>query len=141
METERSQHAKSIGHEPLETNVRAVSQTGAGLAAVVVVAFVLVYGMMKLYSAAEGVSPGEPVSKQVPMPADTPRLDPDQPVELRALRERESQMLDSYGWVDRAAGVARIPIERAMQVIAEKGLPETPPAAADAPLPAESNQP
>jgi hypothetical protein len=32
-------------------------------------------------------------------------------------------VLHSYGWVDRAAGIVRMPIDRAMEVLAEHGLP------------------
>ena len=32
-------------------------------------------------------------------------------------------MLEHYGWVDKNAGVVRIPVERAIDVLAEKGLP------------------
>jgi topoisomerase IA-like protein len=37
-------------------------------------------------------------------------------------------VLESYGWVDKDKGVVRIPIEEAMRLIAERGLPPTPPA-------------
>jgi hypothetical protein len=43
--------------------------------------------------------------------------------DLRALRERENAELNSYGWVDKSAGVVRIPISRAMQILSERGLP------------------
>ena len=36
----------------------------------------------------------------------------------------EQRQLDTYGWVDRSTGVARIPIVRAMQLMVERGLPE-----------------
>ena len=32
--------------------------------------------------------------------------------------------LNSYGWVDRTSGIARIPIDRAMQLVLERGLPD-----------------
>ncbi|CAN5609230.1 hypothetical protein BH20VER3_BH20VER3_05010 [soil metagenome] len=32
--------------------------------------------------------------------------------------------LDSYGWINRPVGIARIPVERAMQLLVERGLPE-----------------
>jgi hypothetical protein len=32
-------------------------------------------------------------------------------------------MLSSYGWLDRNAGVVRIPIDRAMKMTVERGLP------------------
>jgi hypothetical protein len=40
--------------------------------------------------------------------------------EMRALEESQ---LRSYGWVDREAGIAAIPIERAMELLAQRGLP------------------
>ena len=40
------------------------------------------------------------------------------------MRAAESAVLESYGWVDREAGVARIPIERAMLLLAERAAAE-----------------
>ena len=42
------------------------------------------------------------------------------------LHEREDLLLDHYSWVDRGQGKVRIPIERAMQLIAQRGLPVAP---------------
>ncbi|MFZ0284403.1 MAG: hypothetical protein WAL32_04180 [Terriglobales bacterium] len=55
-----------------------------------------------------------------------PRLEQNERLEINAFRLHEEQVLDSYGWVDKPAGVVRIPIERAMQLIAQRGLPTTP---------------
>jgi len=44
--------------------------------------------------------------------------------DLSKSRAAAEATLNSYGWVDRKAGVARIPIERAMQLTIERGLPE-----------------
>ena len=45
------------------------------------------------------------------------------------MRAREDAVLTTYGWVDRNTGVARIPIERAMDLLVERGLPVTKPVA------------
>ena len=42
------------------------------------------------------------------------------------LTEEEKAVLESYAWVDRSAGLARIPIDRAMEIAASKGLPKWP---------------
>ena len=55
-----------------------------------------------------------------------PRLERNERVEINDFRLREEQTLNSYGWVDEKAGVVRIPIERAMQLVAQRGLPTTP---------------
>ncbi len=39
---------------------------------------------------------------------------------------REEGLLYSYGWVDEKAGTVRIPIERAMDLIVQRGLPVRP---------------
>jgi hypothetical protein len=55
-----------------------------------------------------------------------PRLERNERVEIKDFRLKEEQTLNSYGWVDEKAGVVRIPIERAMQLLAQRGLPTTP---------------
>jgi hypothetical protein len=42
--------------------------------------------------------------------------------ELRQLRADEQALLHSYGWVDQQAGIVRIPIDRAMTLLTERGL-------------------
>jgi hypothetical protein len=55
-----------------------------------------------------------------------PRLESDETTEINDFRMQEEQTLNSYGWVDQQAGVARIPIDRAMALLAQRGLPTRP---------------
>ena len=55
-----------------------------------------------------------------------PRLETDERNQLNELRLTEEQTLNSYGWVDEKAGAVRIPIERAMDLVAQRGLPTRP---------------
>jgi hypothetical protein len=55
-----------------------------------------------------------------------PRLEDNERTEINDTRYAEEQRLNSSGWVDQSAGVAHIPIERAMQLIAQRGLPTMP---------------
>jgi hypothetical protein len=55
-----------------------------------------------------------------------PRLERNERVEIRDFRLKEEQTLNSYGWVDEKAGAVHIPIERAMQLLAQRGLPTKP---------------
>jgi hypothetical protein len=64
-----------------------------------------------------------------------PRLEDNERTELAPVRYREEQVLNSYGWVDQNAGVARIPITKAMELIAQRGLPTTPQAGNAPPSP------
>jgi hypothetical protein len=56
-----------------------------------------------------------------------PRLEPNPLAPRLAARAREDALLGGYGWVDANAGVARIPIDRAMEILVEKGLPPSKP--------------
>ena len=54
----------------------------------------------------------------------TPRLQTDDGnEEIAEMHAREDLLLDYYSWVDRSSGKVRIPISRAMQLIAQHGLP------------------
>jgi hypothetical protein len=52
-----------------------------------------------------------------------PLLEVDERGQLRNFVLDQEKQLNSYGWVDEKAGVARIPIERAMELMAQRGLP------------------
>jgi len=55
-----------------------------------------------------------------------PRLESDERQEINDFRMQEEKTLHSYGWVDQSAGVVHIPIDRAMQLLAQRGLPARP---------------
>ncbi|QKC83595.1 hypothetical protein EB232_20115 [Mesorhizobium sp. NZP2077] len=54
----------------------------------------------------------------------TPQLQVSPATDLTAFRKQEDQELGKLGWVDRNAGIARIPIEDAMKLITVQGLPD-----------------
>ncbi|MDG2307206.1 MAG: hypothetical protein P8R42_21660 [Candidatus Binatia bacterium] len=58
----------------------------------------------------------EVYGRKVP-PAPRLQVNPDR--DIAALRAAERERLDHYGWLDRATGRAHIPIERAMELLAE----------------------
>jgi hypothetical protein len=52
-----------------------------------------------------------------------PLLEKDEHTKIDDLRSKEERVLYSYGWVDEKSGTVRIPIERAMELIVQRGLP------------------
>jgi hypothetical protein len=52
-----------------------------------------------------------------------PALLVDEPVNLKAFRETETQALHSYGWVNESAQTVRLTIDRAKELVLERGLP------------------
>ncbi len=60
----------------------------------------------------------------------TPRLQMDDGnQDLADMHQKEDLLLDHYTWVDKSQGKVRIPIERAMELIVQRGLPVAPSAA------------
>ena len=55
-----------------------------------------------------------------------PRLEDNERTEINDTRYGEEDRLNSAGWVDEKGGIAHIPIDRAMQLIAQRGLPTQP---------------
>ncbi len=52
-----------------------------------------------------------------------PRLQTNPREDLQELRAAEQEVLTTYGWVDKNAGIVRIPIEEAIKLTLQKGLP------------------
>jgi hypothetical protein len=69
----------------------------------------------RLYGVAHANAPGE--NKNVP------HLQLSPPKDLREFRAREETELNTYGWIDRTNGVVRVPIDRAMELVLQRGLP------------------
>lgn len=119
----------SVGHEERDVLARPVVLAVLGLAAVGVSAFVLMFLLFNVFA--------EMLAKQSnarsPL-ADTyglkeppePRLQKNPLADMQELRARDAAALSAYAWVDRDAGVVRIPIERAIEVLAARGLPARP---------------
>ncbi len=91
----------------------------------------LVLAAMYKYFAGPGVSlylhqPAGEVYAKPPQPPE-PRLQPDPVAENNDMRENQDERLNTYGWVDEKAGVTHIPIDRAMDLVALRGIPARPP--------------
>ena len=65
--------------------------------------------------------PDEPPPRLKPFPA--PLLEVDAVEGLREQRRRDAEILGSYGWVDRERGLVRVPVDRAIDLLLEQGLP------------------
>lgn len=69
-------------------------------------------------------SPSPLASTRGPIPG--PLLQVHASKDLQEMRAAEDGVLKSYGWIDRKAGVVRIPVDRAIELLAERGLPLRP---------------
>jgi len=129
-------------HERRDVSVKAIVKFLVWLLVSAAVVQVAMWGLFKLFEARE--EPSAPLSSLVAASLKrtppAPRLET-QPLVLKAkLRAQEEARLNAYSWADRPGGVVRIPIERAMDLIVERGVPggkasAAPPAATLAPTP------
>ena len=108
----------------------------AGLAVVVIAIYLIVSGMYSFLDRYERRQNQANVSPMTTPKADTriitpedplsfpqPRLEADERTQLTDYIQKQDQKLLTYDWVDKDAGTVRIPIDRAMDLIAERGLP------------------
>ena len=74
----------------------------------------------------EARDPAPPVlpAARVQQPPPGPQLQADPEEDLALLRAEEEERLSSYQWVDRQAGIARVPIETAIEILAADGAEE-----------------
>ena len=124
-----------VGHETSDVNVRGIAGFGAGLALCTVMVCLVLYGMFVLLRKGFTGTPvnvnaltgtREPVSPSAEAAAKIfpePRLQVDYYSDLDKVRADWDEHLNSYGWLDKNAGVVHIPIERAMQLTLQRGLP------------------
>ncbi|HZE14015.1 MAG TPA: hypothetical protein VE086_09670 [Chthoniobacterales bacterium] len=116
--------ARQPGHETRDANVRAVTWFAVGLV-ISAIAIHLAVGALWPLFAKQHPSP-DPPSRIVLEPhvlAPEPRLQANPIPEMNQLRASEDKKLNSYGWIDKQHGIARIPIDRAMDLVAQRGLP------------------
>ena len=111
-------------HERSDIRVGAVLALALGMIVAAVVLHAALYWLFDYFatSAARSDTP-PPALALTPQPPPEPRLQAAPSDDLQQLRAREDATLHSYGWVDRDSGVVRIPIDRAIDLVAERGLP------------------
>ena len=87
----------------------------------------IVYGTFRFFEsrtqAADAVAQKYPLAVGIPKAPPTPNLQNQPFKDIYRLRQGEAEKLGSYGWIDKEGGIARLPIDRAMEVMLEKGFP------------------
>jgi hypothetical protein len=131
-------HENMTNHEGFEQedlSSRSALYFLAGLVLVCVVVYLIVFGMYRfLDSYATAHQP--PMSPMMKPEADTravtpenaetfpqPRLEENERTQFRSFIEDQDRKLATYDWVDKDRGAVRIPIDRAMELIEQRGLP------------------
>lgn len=116
--------AAGRAHEASDLNLAAAAVFGGALLAAAVVIHFLLAGLLGRFGARARAqdAPPRPVKAEARPPA-APPLQTTPAADLQRLREAEAAELGSYGWTDRAAGRVRVPVDRAVDLLLERGLP------------------
>ena len=141
-------------YERQDISARGIFYFIAGLLAATLLISLLLSGLYRILDKRfeAGQPPVNPLAANVPK--DTrqvppqypetafpdPRLETDERTQLYSIRIAEERKLNSYGWVDEKAGTVHIPIERAMELLAQRGLPLRPQSGAQPQHEAQKNQ-
>jgi hypothetical protein len=124
--------------EKQDLSSRSVMSFFVGLIALLVVIFGVAFGVYRFLDAYNHANQAT-MSPMVAPETDTrnvtraethafpqPRLEESERTELREFIEDQDQKLATYNWVDKDKGIVQIPIDRAMDLIVQRGLPVRP---------------
>lgn len=125
------------GYEKTDAHAGATVGAGLTILGVMFLTALVLVPMYRLLGRRERAEqkPAATMLKPEAAPPTFPKLVASEPAALAEFRAQEDAFLTGWGWVEKDKGIARMPIEEAMKIVAERGLPRFPapgPAAAPA---------
>ena len=125
-------------HEHQDVNVWAVGKVGIALILTTIASMILMFGLFRYFEVRENAAQIPPASVTTP-PTNLPpepnlMFNQNESGNLQDIRADEDKLVNGYGWVDQAHGIARIPVDRAIDLVVQRGFPPRPkaPAAGEA---------
>jgi hypothetical protein len=116
-----------VHHEPGDVNARALTKFGMAMAGLIVVFLVGLWGMfdyLKNRAAELGLPPSPAAMVNAEKHPPDPQLQRHPAQDMRDWRATEDRALRQYSWIDPDKGIVQIPVQRAMELIAQRGLPK-----------------
>jgi len=115
------------GYEPRDADVRTLLKFGFWLAVTIAVAMLAMKWTFDFYEKEQPLGPTvSPLVQNVQVSPPQPQLQVKPRQELQEYCSAEEEKLDTYAWIDKGAGLVRLPIDRAMDLILQRGLPTRP---------------
>jgi hypothetical protein len=114
----------AVDHEFRDASPLGIAMVGLGVVVMLVLTYLVVWGLFSFFAARQAAAdvPPPPLAT-TPQPPPEPRLQVNPPQERREIVAPQRELLNSYGWVDSGTDTVHIPIDRAMELLAEQGLP------------------
>jgi hypothetical protein len=116
---------EDVAHEYSDVNISGLLMFCVGLFGITALVYVAMWGLFIVFE--RQAVQNDPVLSPHAVPTGQlppePRLLTNEPANLHEIKSAERQTLEGFGWVDRAAGRTRIPIEDAKKKVLHDGLP------------------
>lgn len=122
-ETNRATPPVARGYEGDDIHMSRLFAFAAGVAALVIFGALGSIVVFRFFVRHEPLGPPASPFEDVRTLPPEPRLQTEAPQDLNRYRNQQDNLLNSYGWVDPSAGVVRIPVTRAMDILLQKGYP------------------
>ncbi|HXZ14166.1 MAG TPA: hypothetical protein VEG64_17400 [Candidatus Sulfotelmatobacter sp.] len=125
-ETNRPQNPPEDSYERTDAHIGALLQFAFWLAVVIIASALGMKWMFSYFARVQKLGPPASPFENVRVLPPNPKLQVEPRAELEGYREADRELLATYGWVDKHNGVVRIPIDRAMDLVLQRGLPARP---------------
>jgi hypothetical protein len=134
-----SNAAQHGGYERSDASPRGLLYFALIMAAILAALSLSLIWLFKYFEKAEnsGSFVPAPFATEQPLPPG-PRVQSNPGADMQSYYESQQKLLNTYGWVDRQKGIVRLPIDRAMQLLLERGLPTRSPNRPQNPPPKET---
>ena len=112
-------------YERADFPTRPILVSLAAMCAIVIFVFLAMYALGRgfvAYSVRTGPK-ANPLAASAPQLPPAPRLQNAPTRDIAQMRAAEDEVLNHYAWLDKQAGTVRIPIQRAIDLLADRGLP------------------
>ncbi len=113
------------GYETRDANPGMLFAVGGGLIVLILVSMFAVLGVLKLFEEYKPTSgePPPPATAEKNIVPPEPRLQVNPQADYARMYTAQDSLLRSYGWVDQRLGIAHIPIDTAIAIVASRDLP------------------
>ena len=115
-----------VRHEDSDVNIGGILAFAVGLIVVAAIVHVAMWLLFRFFDVREArqntIAYPLAVQQEQRLPPE-PRLQTNPRQDLQDLRAAEHDILTTYGWVDKNAGTVRIPIDEAIKLTLQRGLP------------------
>jgi hypothetical protein len=118
------QAAHRHGYEKSDASPRGLVYFALIIAGILVLTFLSLRWLFGYFQKIEntGSFVAAPFAGTRPLPP-APRIQSNPGADVQSYFQSQQNLLSTYGWIDRQNGIVRLPIDRAMELVLERGLP------------------